>query len=126
MLSYIAGLNLISLGIKHRLKVIKIMQTKKMTRLLPILVKCGIIFGWTTQLDTKKKYYIVYLNFYSNKNIYNIYKNNRQLFFRTKQLFKLNKRYSSNTVFLSTSSGVLSLYEACLKKQGGFLFFQIL
>jgi len=45
MLNYITTLNLVRLGVKHKLKYIKIPKNKRSTRLLTILLKFNLIYG---------------------------------------------------------------------------------
>jgi len=125
MLTYITALNLVRLGIKHKLKFIKIPKTKKSTKLLYILLKFNVIYGWSISQNNAFVNYLVYCN--SNlSNIHTFIKPRRKLNIKYKHVKIIVARHSSAQIFLSTPKGIISINEAYAKKSGGFLFFRIL
>jgi ribosomal protein S8 len=125
MLPYVNTLNLVRLCIKHKVKYIKIPKTKKTTKLLYILLKFNIIYGWTMYQNKNWLGYFVYCNT-NITNIHTFIKPSQKFFIKFKSIKIINARYSNPSIFLSTPKGILSLNEAFIKKTGGFLFFRVL
>jgi len=125
MLSYVTTLNLVRIGIKHKLKCIKIPKTKKSLSVLIVLLKYNIILGWSVYLKKNRTIYLVYFN-KTKKNITTFIKPTKKLTIKYKFIKKIYWKFSSNTIFLLTSRGILSINDAFKKKTGGFLFFRII
>ena len=123
MLHYITTLNLIRLTIKHKKTSVKIMQTKKTKRLLIILIKLNIVFGWTDLFIKNKHYYNVYVNSFFYKKIVTLIKPSKQLVLNHKQIKNYNTSLNNLSIILTTNKGLLNLSESFDKKCGGVLLF---
>lgn len=122
MLHYVTTLNLIKLAIKHKQNSIKIVYNKKTQRILFTLLKLNLIKGWVWH----NKYEIkVYVNINFSKTLLLITKPSQIYILKLKQLDKLIAKQNSFSIYLSTSSGVISLVEAVKKKNGGALVFAL-
>jgi len=125
MLGYITTLNLVRLGIKHKYKFIKIIKNRKSSKILHILLKFNIIYGWTILQKKNFSYYLVYCK-PGLTNIHTFLRPNRKLNIKYKSIKILINRYSTASIFLSTPNGILSINEAYIQKIGGFLFFRVI
>jgi len=127
MVSYVDTLNLVRIAIKHRVKFINIPISKGSRRILVILLYLNIIDGiWFSKNKKNHLVYSISCNLASKKQVVTFIKPSKQLFVKYKDIIKLTHKYSSTTIYLSTSHGVISLKEAFIKKTGGILFFRII
>ncbi len=126
MLSYVNTLNLVRLGLHHKKQTITIKITSKNKKLLYILLKINVISGWCEVVtDDKVVKYILFFNKNLNKQVYTLIKPTKQIFLKLKSLRKITHKYARNSIYLTTSSGIISINEAIFKKTGGILFFSI-
>jgi len=111
----------------HDCKKIKILNNKRSRRILIILLKLNLILGWSNALNKNKfPSFLVHCNFVRKKQLHTFLKPNRQLYVKLKFLDKIVKKYSSTTIYLSTSKGILSAKEAYNLKVGGILLFALI
>lgn len=126
MLQYITTLNLIRIAIKHKKKIVKILQNSKNKRLLVIFIKLNIIFGWSKVISKKKNYYNVYINILFYKKIVTLLKPSKQISIKYKKLnndfFKIN----NSSIFLTTNKGILNTSDTLKFHCGGMLLFCLL
>lgn len=126
MLHYITTLNLIRLTIKHKKNSIKILCNKKNKRVLLILIKLNIVFGWTNIICNTEKYYNVYVNNFFYKKIVTIIKPSKQISIKFNQIKKYKYKINNSSIFLTTSKGIISISDAVDFKCGGVLLFCLL
>ena len=110
------------MGLKHKNSVIKIKLTKKNIRILNILLKINLILGLVVQ---DKSHLNVYLNLKSSKKLYVFSKPSIIYNVKLKYFVKILKYSSKNSIFLSTSRGILSLTSAYFFNIGGILLFKL-
>jgi ribosomal protein S8 len=123
VLHIVRTLNLVRLGNKHKLKYIKILKTKKSTRILQILLKYNYILGWGVVQQKNHQHYLVYIS--KNTAILHVLATStKKLYIKYKYLQLLKQYFSSTTIFISTNCGIISVADACTKKVGGFLLFR--
>lgn len=125
MLYYTSTLNLVRLAIKHKRKNIKIRKTKRSERILNILLKLNIVSGLAFCPHSRFTQYLVYCNLSFNKQIHTFLKPSRVLPVKLNALNKIAPRYSTTSIYLTTSKGILSLKEATALKIGGVLLFRV-
>ena len=126
MLSYINTLNLVRLGLHHKKQTISITITNKNKKLLFIMLRLNILAGWCkTYSDDKKNIYVLFFNKNLNKQIFTLIKPTKQIFLKLKHLKKITHKFTRNSIYLTTSSGIISINEAIFKKTGGILFFNV-
>ncbi len=117
--------NLIKINLNYKKKMFKTKLNKNDLTLIRIFIKINII-------KYIKKYennnYIVYLNYFNEKpvfnNIINMYKPSQLVYISWKNLMYLTKT-KNWLMIVSTDRGLITNYEAVNKKKGGLIITKI-
>lgn len=117
-------INIIKLNLILKNKIIKIKLYKKDFNIIKIFLKLNIIKNIKLYTNSKN-IYILNLNINNNyKNINNLYKPSKLIFIKLKELIKINRK-NSKIFFLSTTTGIISNFEAEKKKIGGLMLLNL-
>jgi ribosomal protein S8 len=90
------------------------------------MTRLNIVVGVKKLQQKRFEAYLVSCNWNANKSIKTLLKPTKQLFITAKSIKKIEKNFSSESIFLTTSDGLISLKEASLKKIGGILLFRLI
>ncbi len=129
--AYSYTINMINVNSAKKNLAFNMVFTKKISPLLHIFKKYGLIRNYTINVTSKGLVARVYLSFYKNnplcKNFKLISKPGNTYYISLRALYLVSKRTKNSIFILSTNKGLITHNEAILQKIGGVVigFFSV-